>query len=89
MERAEAGARHAVAAGVDGLEHATMLGPDGIAIPDDLIDEIAERRLTVDPTLGFDPDRVIPLDQAPNGYRDFDQGAAKKFLLDPHGLVAA
>ena len=61
----EAGARHAVAAGVDGLEHATMLGPDGIAIPDDLIDEIAERRLTVDPTLGFDPDRVIPLDQAP------------------------
>src|SRR4051794_30771482 len=29
----EAGARHAVAAGVDGLEHATMLGPDGIAIP--------------------------------------------------------
>ena len=32
-----------------------MLGPDGIAIPDDLIDEIAERGLTVDPTLGFDP----------------------------------
>ena len=61
----EAGARHAVAAGVDGLEHATMLGPDGIAIPDDLIDDIAERGLTVDPTLGFDPDRVIPLDQAP------------------------
>lgn len=27
---------------------------------------------------------VIPLDQAPQGYRDFDQGAAKKFVLDPH-----
>ena len=32
---------------------------------------------------------VISLDDAPSGYRDFDKGAAKKFLLDPHGLVAA
>src|SRR6266511_3988552 len=31
---------------------------------------------------------VIPLDQAPQGYQDFDQGAAKKYILDPHGLVA-
>jgi glutathione-independent formaldehyde dehydrogenase len=32
---------------------------------------------------------VIPLDEAPNGYHDFDQGAAKKYVLDPHGEVAA
>ncbi len=32
---------------------------------------------------------VISLEDAPSGYRDFDKGAAKKFLLDPHGLVAA
>jgi len=32
---------------------------------------------------------VIPLDQAPQGYADFDKGAAKKFVLDPHGLVSA
>jgi len=32
---------------------------------------------------------VIPLDQAPQGYADFDKGAAKKFVLDPNGLVAA
>jgi glutathione-independent formaldehyde dehydrogenase len=32
---------------------------------------------------------VIPLDEAPNGYRDFDGGAAKKFVLDPHGMLAA
>ncbi len=32
---------------------------------------------------------VIPLDQAPQGYADFDKGAAKKFILDPHGLVSA
>ncbi len=30
---------------------------------------------------------VIPLDQAPKGYADFDSGAAKKFVLDPHGLL--
>jgi glutathione-independent formaldehyde dehydrogenase len=32
---------------------------------------------------------VISLDRAPEGYRDFDQGAARKFILDPHGLIAA
>src|SRR6266705_1609028 len=26
---------------------------------------------------------VIPLDQAPQGYQDFDRGAARKFILDP------
>jgi glutathione-independent formaldehyde dehydrogenase len=30
---------------------------------------------------------VITLDDAPKGYKDFDKGAAKKFVLDPHGLV--
>ena len=32
---------------------------------------------------------VIPLEEAPKGYKDFDKGAAKKFVLNPHGLVAA
>lgn len=31
---------------------------------------------------------VIRLEDAPQGYRDFDKGAAKKFVLDPHGLLA-
>jgi glutathione-independent formaldehyde dehydrogenase len=31
---------------------------------------------------------VITLDDAPEGYQEFDQGAAKKFVLDPHGEVA-
>ncbi|GGF30747.1 putative zinc-type alcohol dehydrogenase-like protein YycR [Halobacillus andaensis] len=30
---------------------------------------------------------VIGLEDAPRGYREFDQGAAKKFVLDPHGLI--
>ena len=32
---------------------------------------------------------VISLDQAPKGYVDFDKGAAKKFVLDPHKMLAA
>ncbi len=31
---------------------------------------------------------VISLDDAPQGYADFDKGAAKKFVLDPHRMVA-
>ena len=30
---------------------------------------------------------VIKLDDAPQGYRDFDRGAARKFVIDPHGMV--
>ena len=30
---------------------------------------------------------VISLDEAPQGYRDFDKGAAKKFVIDPHHMV--
>ena len=30
---------------------------------------------------------VISLDQAPQGYKDFDKGAAKKFVIDPHGML--
>ncbi|HEY1821217.1 MAG TPA: formaldehyde dehydrogenase, glutathione-independent, partial [Trebonia sp.] len=32
---------------------------------------------------------VISLDHAPEGYRDFDRGAARKFVIDPHGMIAA
>ncbi|MEP4546655.1 MAG: formaldehyde dehydrogenase, glutathione-independent [Saccharospirillum sp.] len=33
--------------------------------------------------------QMINLDQAPKGYADFDGGAAKKFVIDPHGSFAA
>jgi glutathione-independent formaldehyde dehydrogenase len=32
---------------------------------------------------------MISLDEAPAGYKDFDRGAAKKFVIDPHRMVAA
>ena len=31
---------------------------------------------------------TISLDEAPSGYKDFDHGAAKKFVIDPHRMVA-
>lgn len=31
---------------------------------------------------------VISLDEAPTGYQNFDKGAARKFVLDPHGVLA-
>jgi glutathione-independent formaldehyde dehydrogenase len=30
---------------------------------------------------------VISLDDAPQGYKDFDSGAAKKYVIDPHGSI--
>ena len=30
---------------------------------------------------------VISLDEAPQGYKDFDSGAAKKYVLNPHGMI--
>ena len=32
---------------------------------------------------------VISLKDAPRGYKDFDKGAAAKFVMDPHGLLSA
>ena len=31
---------------------------------------------------------VLGLQDAPRGYSDFDQGAARKYVLDPHGMTA-
>ncbi|KPI12978.1 formaldehyde dehydrogenase, glutathione-independent [Actinobacteria bacterium OK074] len=31
---------------------------------------------------------VIPLEDAPRGYAEFDQGASRKYVLDPHGALA-
>jgi glutathione-independent formaldehyde dehydrogenase len=32
---------------------------------------------------------VVSLDEAPEGYRKFDGGAPRKFVIDPHGLLKA
>ena len=30
---------------------------------------------------------VIPLEDAVRGYREFDRGVARKYVLDPHGML--
>lgn len=30
---------------------------------------------------------IISLDEAPRGYQEFDGGASKKFVIDPHGML--
>lgn len=32
---------------------------------------------------------TISLDEAPRGYAEFDKGAARKYVIDPHGMVVA
>jgi glutathione-independent formaldehyde dehydrogenase len=32
---------------------------------------------------------IISLDEAPKGYKDFDQGAARKYVFNPNGLIKA
>ena len=32
---------------------------------------------------------VISLDDAPRGYQEFDKGSAKKYIIDPNGLIPA
>jgi glutathione-independent formaldehyde dehydrogenase len=32
---------------------------------------------------------VLPLEEAPRGYEEFDRAEAKKFVLDPHGVLGA
>ncbi|MGX1639818.1 alcohol dehydrogenase catalytic domain-containing protein [Sphingobacterium sp. NPDC055431] len=33
--------------------------------------------------------QVISLNEAPQGYADFDKGAARKYVIDPHGMIPA
>jgi glutathione-independent formaldehyde dehydrogenase len=32
---------------------------------------------------------VITLDEAPQGYKDFDKDAAKKYVINPHDMLPA
>jgi imidazolonepropionase-like amidohydrolase len=50
----------AVAAGVDGIEHASCFTDDGIAISDATLDALAAGRVAVCPTLGRDPSATPP-----------------------------
>jgi imidazolonepropionase-like amidohydrolase len=77
-----AGAWHAVHAGVDGLEHFTCLSENGPFTPDDLLDAVAAAGITIDPTLGLDPERMLSPDQLPPRLREL----MDRFGLEPDTL---
>ena len=64
-----AGIRHAVAAGVDGIEHLTGLTDEGLSMPDDVLEQVAAAGVQVCPTVGFDASRVPPPDKMSPGLR--------------------
>jgi len=80
-----AGIRHAVAAGVDGIEHFTGLAPGGLQLPDDLLDEVAEAGTEVCPTAGADPAFTPTRDQVSPGLRQ----ALEELGVDFPGFMAA
>ena len=45
---------------------------------------ILHDRVTIAKNVNATP---IPLEQAPDGYAEFDHGAARKYVLDPHGMI--
>lgn len=49
-----------------------------------LMQAILWDRIKIAETVGVE---VISLDNAPNGYAQFDAGAPKKFVINPHGLT--
>lgn len=48
------GIEHALAAGVDGIEHFSGITQDRISLPDELLDRVAAAGVAVDPTMGND-----------------------------------
>jgi imidazolonepropionase-like amidohydrolase len=62
-----AGIEHALAAGVDGIEHFTGLAEGGLLIPDELLARTAAAGVAVDPTLGFDKAAFAALPAPPPG----------------------
>jgi imidazolonepropionase-like amidohydrolase len=66
----QAGAWHAVRAGVDALEHFSCLTENGAVTPDELLAAIAEEEIDIGPTLGVDPAKVLPIEMAPPTVRE-------------------
>lgn len=62
-----AGIRHALNAGMDGIEHFTGLTADGVDVPDPVLDQVAAAGVVVDPTLGFDKEGLAAMPAPPAG----------------------
>lgn len=77
-------AQRAVEAGVDGLEHFTCLTDEGPVTSEPLLERIAARGVSIDPTLGFDPAKIRPVSEAPPTIR----ALAERLGLTPESVAA-
>jgi imidazolonepropionase-like amidohydrolase len=60
-----AGIQHAIAAGVDGIEHFTGLTAEGVQLPDAVLSLVAAGGMVVDLTLGTDLEMIAALGEPP------------------------
>jgi imidazolonepropionase-like amidohydrolase len=80
-----AGIEHALAAGVDGIEHFTGLAEGGLKVPDDVLARTAAAGVAVDPTLGFDTAAFEALPAPPPGILE----AMRRTGMDPPTFAVA
>ncbi len=80
-----AGIEHALAAGVDGLEHFTGLVEGGVDVPDAVLARTAEAGVVVDLTFGFDWDRFDAMPSPPPNVLE----AMRRTGMDPRSAIAA
>ena len=60
-----AGIRHAMGAGVDGIEHFTGLTAGGVQVPDAVLEQVVADGVAVDPTVGFDREGLAAMPAPP------------------------
>jgi len=83
------GIRHALAAGVDGIEHFSGLTEHGIEVPDEVLGHVAEAGTVLDLTLGFDRAAFASMPAPPPGVQeamrrtglDFDSAYAARLAV--------
>jgi imidazolonepropionase-like amidohydrolase len=78
------GIRHALDAGVDGLEHFTCLTEEGMRTPPELLEAVAAAGIPVCQTIGWDRSKIDP-DRMPPALKLLTE----KMRLDPDSIVVA
>ncbi|WP_109506502.1 amidohydrolase family protein [Nocardioides speluncae] len=74
-----AGIQHAIAAGVDGIEHFTGLTAEGVQLPDAVLSLVAAGGIVVDPTLGTDLAKLAEIGEPPPAIK----AVMERLGLDP------
>lgn len=82
-----AGVRHALDAGVDGIEHFTCLTDAGMTASDDLLRHVADTGVVVCPTAGTDATKLPPLETLPQVLRDLVEALGLLEGGNPRGRV--